>query len=146
MIWATDVVGMETLLFPSEETIAKFNAEMPEHDPNSPIPPLTQPGINWCPEHYWDAVAVEVHSTALIQAAGYQVDAMEAAFHTGPGFEKACWQNGNVLSDKHYFDINIQPYELIFIKANRDIDPTEIERYTDWTDQMGYSSYEHCKA
>ena len=36
------------------------------------------------------------------------------------------------LRPNKYFDININPYEIIFIKQNRSIDPLLLDRYTEW--------------
>ena len=46
-----------------------------------------------------------------------------------------CEKNGNpddILYDKKYYGANIHPYETVFIKANRDIDPTLLEDMTKW--------------
>lgn len=36
-------------------------------------------------------------------------------------------------SPNGYFDININPYEVMFIKINRNITPLLIQKYTEWT-------------
>jgi hypothetical protein len=148
MIWATDRIGLETLLFPSPELIEKFKESLPVKDPASPVPAMETPGINSCPHEYWKAVAIEVYATPLIKAAGYKVDAMMTAFHsaTREEYEKQCVGNydGDVLSNEHYYGISLHPYDTIFAKTNRGNDPLTLERMTDWVRGMNYSSYDHC--
>ncbi|KAI9841315.1 MAG: hypothetical protein M1838_003623 [Thelocarpon superellum] len=91
----------------------------------------------------------ETELTAAVREAGYEADALMTAYRGwGRGkFKSECekreepdanW-NGN------YFGSNMHAYEAIFVKANRDIDPTGLEHLTEWHDRMGYSSYEVCK-
>jgi hypothetical protein len=142
---ATDRIGLETLLFPSPTVIENFRAAVPPHNPKSKIPAVAIPGINSCPHNYWDAVAIEVHVAALIKAAGYKIDVMMMAFHGIEDFEKACWRNGDPQKRGHYFNIELNPYELVFTKANRNIYPLQLERYTSWANGKNYSSYDYCK-
>lgn len=37
------------------------------------------------------------------------------------------------LNPDRYFGININPYEIIFIKTNRNIEPLVIQKYTEWS-------------
>ncbi|KAH6698966.1 hypothetical protein BKA61DRAFT_583006 [Leptodontidium sp. MPI-SDFR-AT-0119] len=172
MIWATDKIGIETLLFPpqkaldylsthpiklppaSKDTDITTSTSTPSNDPSFPPPsPETTrvhqaPGINGC-FHDWDsAVAAEVSSTSLILAAGYKVDAMMSAYHGMAEYEEArtCDENRDLLWDGEYFGIDVHPFETVFIKANRDVAPLVLERHTKWVGQRGYSSYDYCRA
>ncbi|KAL3425475.1 hypothetical protein PVAG01_02266 [Phlyctema vagabunda] len=148
MIWATDRVGMEVLLFPPKAATAHLAPAVyfPDDDEidESHIPP----GINTCFHTWKQAVHAEISATALIKAAGYGVDAMMSRLHKTEDYEATCGgkENGDVLWDSKYEGTNVHPYETIFQKSNRDIDPVGLERLTDWTDGSKYSSYDFCKA
>lgn len=146
MVWATDRIGMEILLNPSPELTAKFMAELPPHDDSWPIPAPEKAGIASCPHEYWKAVSVEVFSTPLIRSAGYEVDVMMTAYSSIPEYEVACrkWKNGDVLLPGTYWDMSIHPFDTIFIKTNRGVDPVILNRLTEWTDNRKYSSYDYC--
>jgi hypothetical protein len=148
MIWALDFIGLETLIHPTPETVEKFEAitkgVKPLPDPNHHLPHPMYPGIDWCPDGYWQAVSIEVYSTSLIIAAGYQIEVMETAFHGERDWEKTCWDNGQVLYESRYFGIALNPYELVFMKTNRNIDPNTLAQYTKWADGREYSSYNYC--
>lgn len=144
MIWAIDRIGLEVLLFPTDEQTAKLKTLIPPREPTSPVPEMEVPGINSCPHEYWKAVAVEVHSTALIKAAGYKVDAMMSAFHSSPLYEEHCGSNGDVLLKDGYYGMNLHPYDTVFAKTNRGSDPLTLERLTSWTRGAKYSSYDYC--
>lgn len=46
--------------------------------------------------------------------------------------------------DKTYFGIDVSPWEVLFVKLNRGINPLMYDLATNWVDGSGYSSYEHC--
>ncbi|PBP20236.1 hypothetical protein BUE80_DR008923 [Diplocarpon rosae] len=172
MIWATDIIGIETLLFPPQQALDYLAAhpitlppprddddeEVPSFVPftspadpqSSPKPnPLYQaPGINGCFHTWKSAVAAEISSTSVILAAGYKVDAIMSAYHGNQEYEAGhtCDKNRDVLFDKEYFGINVHPFETVFIKANRNVDPMVLQRHSMWVKQRGYSSYDYCKA
>lgn len=168
MFWALDRAGLETLLYPSEVVLEKFKASLPPHDPNQPVPEMWSPGINSCPHEYWKAVAVEVYSTALVKAAGYEVDAMMAAYHgfgdalargeevdigsakmptmrTGTGYESICEDNLDPLFEKQYWGTTMHPFDTVFAKTNRGSNMRTIERLTQWAEGRQYSSYDACR-
>lgn len=121
MIWATDSIGLTALL-------------------TSPT------GINDC-FHTWDsAVKAEVGASAVIKEAGYKIDVMMSAFHGDELYEEHCdgSENGDVLWDHKYYGTNVHPYETIFMKSNRDIDPVLMEKLTGWHEGANYSSYDVC--
>lgn len=149
MIWATDSIGLNILLFPPKETIALLSKK-PAFDPVehvvSPdaLPPVH--GINSCFHTWGEAVAAEIGASALIEAAGYRLDVMMSAFHGNDKYERDCdsTKNGDVLWQGKYFGTNVHPFETVFLKSNRDIDPVGLERFSEWTKGRGYSSYDYC--
>ena len=151
MIWATDIIGVSTLLFPPEDAIAELKKSPtwdPESETFSDTLPASHPGINACFHTWHTAVASEIGSSALIKAAGYKLDVMMSAYHSSGDYEETCnnSENGDVLWEKKYYGTNVHPYETIFLKSNRDIDPAGLERLTDWTNGRGYNSYQFCGA
>jgi hypothetical protein len=122
MIWATDAIGLSILLQPD--------------------------AINQCFHDWNTAVQAEVQTTSTFQAAGYEVDTMMAAFHSDNAYIEHCDSsaNGDVLWDGKYFGTNVHPFETIFLKSNRNIDPVLMQRLTEWTDGRNYSSYDFCRA
>lgn len=154
MIWATDITGMETLLFPPEEALAYLRDNpitLPptgQHDNTDPENTVAQsPGINGC-FHTWDsAVAAEVSSSSLIRAAGYKVDAMMNAFQGQKAYRdgESCSENKDVLFNGGYWGTNVNVFETIFMKSNRDVDPENLDRQSEWVKGRGYKSYDYCK-
>jgi hypothetical protein len=148
MIWATDITGLEILLFPPPAAAAQLSTEplvLPSASFDKLIP-APFPGINSCFHTWGSAVAAEVGSSALIQAAGYKLDAMMTAYHGNDKYQEECdaSKNGDVLFDKKYFGTNVHPFETVFIKTNRDIDPVGVQRLSEWTKGRKYSSYAYC--
>lgn len=153
MIWATDITGLSILLFPPTAIVQSLS-ENPTYDPLTEtetgvkLPPHYS-GINSCFHTWGSAVAAEIGSSALIRAAGYKLDVMMAAYHAAQNYEDICDKTrdgGDVLWDGAYFGTNVHPFETVFMKSNRDVDPVTIDRLTQWTMARGYSSYEFCKA
>ncbi|KAK7757739.1 hypothetical protein SLS62_000117 [Diatrype stigma] len=121
MLWATDSVGMELLLYP--EAAAAASGADPFGSAEDPV------AFGGCYMDYWKAVHAEVGTTGLVRGAGYNVSAMMAAFED-PSYMDHCEWGEDVLYDKHYFGTNLHPYETIFAKTNRDIDPFLIDLMT----------------
>jgi hypothetical protein len=148
MLWATDRIGMETLLFPSKELNEKFRAELPPHNNSMPVPEPESAGIVSCPHEYWKAVAVEVYATPLIQSAGYEIDVLMTAYQSIPEYEEACrgWLDGDMLFPNQYWGMNLHPFDTIFAKTNpnRRNDPFVVNKLTEWADYRKYSSYDYC--
>lgn len=133
MIWATDSTGIDLLLNPPP-------------DPSKPKD--KQPvGIHGCFDGWGEAVQAEVGASSVITRAGYKLDVMMTAFH-GYDYLGKCdpSHNGDVLWDKKYEGFNIHPYETIFIKTNRNIDPVMIEKMTQWVGGRNYSSWDVCQS
>lgn len=121
MIWATDLIGLSLLLQPT--------------------------GIGACFDGWQSAVDAETGSTKVILDAGYTAQPMMAMFHSDEEhFIERCDTSkpGDFLNNKKYAGTNIHPYETIFMKTNRNVDPVGISRLTEWHDKRGYSSYEFC--
>ncbi|KAK2000039.1 hypothetical protein LX36DRAFT_631320 [Colletotrichum falcatum] len=138
MIWATDEVGIQLLLNPPPDSSVKddFGTE------NDTV------GMSGCYDGWNQAVHAEVGATSTFLKQGYKVDLMMAAFQKSKNYIEECdtSQNGDVLWNGKYFGTNVHPYETIFIKANRDIDPTLVEHLTTWQQASGFNSYSVCKA
>ena len=93
-------------------------------------------------------MTAEISASSLIKAAGYKLDVMMSAYHKSKNYEQECSssENGDVLWNGKYYGVNVHPYETIFLKSNRDIDPLSLERLTEWTRGRTYSSYKFCSA
>ncbi|PMD14811.1 hypothetical protein NA56DRAFT_734646 [Hyaloscypha hepaticicola] len=92
MIWATDSIGLSTLLFPPQHALDYLDQNpIPYRYSNTIHQPL---GINAC-FHTWDsAVASEVYATSVIKAAGYKVDVLMAVV-----WETGWWKTNRDLED-----------------------------------------------
>lgn len=136
MIWATDSTGLELLLYPPQPD------EIPEGLPED----WKEVGINGCFHTWNEAVHAEVFSTQIIRNAGHKIAVMMSAFYSDEDYIDHCDSggNGDVLWNGRYFGTNVHPYETIFMKTNRDIDPVLINKLTSWKNGEGYSSYDHC--
>ena len=144
MILATDSIGMEILLFPPADAVAKMK-EIPNYvgHADGAYPPY--PGINDCFHDWRHAVRAEIGTSTLIQTVGYKLDVMMSAYHSGP-FERCLGQHVDFLNKDTYYGISYHPYETVFFKTNRPVDDLMIDRYTEWTNGRNYSSYDYCKA
>ena len=145
MIWATDRVGMEILLFPSAALVTKYEKELAGKE-TAPVPKMKHAGINSCPHEYWDAVAIEVYATGLLEAAGYKVDPMMLAYHSSVHYETECMGGNDLQGHENYYGMDFHPYDTIFLKTNRGVNPLVLDRFTGWTDTWGYSSHDACDA
>lgn len=141
MLWATDDVGMGILLDPA------LAHSVPQADhwgtADDPV------GLSFCHETMDAAVHSELGSTRLLTSQGYAVDVLMTAYElsAGAGIEEYC-KNGqfeDILYDKKYYGTNIHPYETVFVKANRDIEPVLVEKLSDWHLRDGLSSWDTCK-
>ena len=141
MLWATDDIGMGILLDPTlAHSVPQADDWGAVHDPV---------GLSFCHETMAAAVHSELGSTRLITSQGYKVDVLMTAYElsAGDGVEEYCakGQPEDILYDKKYYGTNIHPYETVFIKTNRDIDPVLVEKMTDWHMRNGLSSWNTCK-
>lgn len=155
MLWGLDSVGMSLLLYPPKPTPNhdKWAAELPQ-PPDTPLIPITEEqkadnrtvreGINRCFHNYETAVEAEVGATPIIKANGYEIDNMLTKFKAG-GYD-GC--EGHARTDamvgKEYDGADVHPYETIFIKTNRNIDPILLDNISKWTNQINYNSSDFC--
>ncbi|KAL2075962.1 hypothetical protein VTL71DRAFT_905 [Oculimacula yallundae] len=102
MIWATDTIGLNLILTPA--------------------------GIGQCFPTLEETILAEIRTTPLLKSAGYHVDVMMAMFQSEPnyGFEN-CTFDGDMLKENGYAGFNVHPFELLFVKTNRGINPLMIE-------------------
>lgn len=139
MVWATDDVGMSILLDPSLATVASVDDHWATAD--DPV------GMTGCYTSRDAAVHSEVGTTALVRSQGYDVDVLMTAFHPETDMDAYCEAHsgsGDLLYDKGYFGTNVHPYETIFAKTNRDIDPTLMDHLTDWHIRGSKTSWDMC--
>jgi hypothetical protein len=140
MIWATDIIGMTLLLDPPPNA----STQDPYGGSNDAVA-LAGAG---CHAGWTKAAHARVGATALLRRAGYEVDLLMTAFHRSRDYIAECdtSQNGDVLWNGKYFGTNVHPYETIFIKANRDIDPVLIKHLTEWHLASGRNSWDTCSS
>ncbi|XMA15852.1 hypothetical protein WAI453_008643 [Rhynchosporium graminicola] len=119
MIWATDSIGLNLILTPA--------------------------GIGQCFSTLEETILGEIRTTPLLKSSGYHVDTMMTMFQSKPdyGFENYTVER-DMLAEKGYAGFNVHPFELMFIKTNRGINPLMIETMSKWVDQSGYRSYDVC--
>ncbi|KAH8895030.1 hypothetical protein GQ53DRAFT_642683, partial [Thozetella sp. PMI_491] len=139
MIWATDSVGMELLLYPHSNTPSPADQF---GDAGAPV------GFHSCYDGWNPAVHAEVGTAEMIIQAGYEVDVMMEVYHKSKHFRSKCGSEGvgDMLFNGRYFGSNVHPYETIFMKANRDIDPALLESLTTWHLAEGRDSWGACGA
>ncbi|KAF9872871.1 hypothetical protein CkaCkLH20_09734 [Colletotrichum karsti] len=140
MIWATDRVGVELLLDPSKIP----GAAVADRYGNASDPI----GLSACYNEYRKAIHSEIGSTAIITTAGYKVDVMMTSFYgVARGDPETYCPNvprknkDDTLRQGDYFGSTIHPFETVFIKTNRNIDPVGIENLSRWMAGGGYTSY-----
>ncbi|KAK7908290.1 hypothetical protein PG985_015593 [Apiospora marii] len=125
MIFATDRVGMELMLYPPPGSSRPDNYG-DEHD---------LVALQGCYSEMSKAIHGEVGTTGVIRGAGYEVEALMSAFtKSRRNYADECAEHpvADVLYDHQYYGSNVHPYETIFMKANRDIDPVLIYDLSDW--------------
>ncbi|KAI0025380.1 hypothetical protein F4780DRAFT_774848 [Xylariomycetidae sp. FL0641] len=101
-------------------------------------------GFAGCPATFAKAIHAEVGATARVRAAGYGVAALMAAFFGSGGdsddeaedddyyFARRCPDHpGDLQFAGQYFGTDIHPYETLFVKANRGIDPATLDLLTE---------------
>jgi hypothetical protein len=53
--------------------------------------------------------------------------------------------HGDPLFNGNLFGTNVHPMETIFMKTSRGIAPEVLKALTDWTEHVGYSSWDKCR-
>ncbi|CAJ2512860.1 Uu.00g009790.m01.CDS01 [Anthostomella pinea] len=137
MIWTTDAVGMAILLDPPA------NASEPDMWGGAD----DTVAFGGCYAEFQRAIHAEIGATPAIRGMGYEVSAMMAAFQGEEYIDECAEHPHDVLYDGRYFGTNIHPYETIFIKANRNIDPAALELLTGVHKRPKYEgrSWDLCK-
>ncbi|KUI64230.1 hypothetical protein VM1G_10987 [Cytospora mali] len=140
MLLATDHIGMSILLDPG------LAFSVPNNDP--PHGTVDDPvGYSRCYADFNQAVHSEIGMARLIQSQGYKVDAMLTSVHVlgaADYCEKAAYPTDHLWNGM-YFGFNVHPYEMLFMKANRDIDPELMKRMTEWHLRSRTSSWDTCR-
>ena len=122
MILATDNIGMQIL--------------MGENSNSSQ-------GLSGCYIEKVDAIRTELSLSRMIEDATYKYDVMMTGTASSSDYFHEC-AHEDVNWDKHYFGFNLHPYETIFVKANRRIDPVLLMTLTEWHNNQNYSSWGMC--
>ena len=158
MVWATDSEGLSLLLHPPEssprhddwmEVLFTHADDFPRPDDYQPNNPAwVEQGLSKCFANRAEAVEAEIAATGIIRAAGKKVDVLLSKYQTSPEHDAGAFCDPLGVWDPQgegsYDGASIHPFETIFIKTNRGITPKLIENLSGWTDQIGYSSYQHC--
>ena len=142
MVFATDSVGMAIMVntsSPNDGSGAK-DTNGNEDDPVA---------FRACYETMGQAIHAEVGTARLIRHAGYEVDGLMAAISSYANPEAYCEDEDargllDVQWNGKYYGFNVHPYEIVFIKANRDIDGAMMDRLTDWHRRDGWNSWQAC--
>ncbi|KAI1342426.1 hypothetical protein F5Y15DRAFT_412935 [Xylariaceae sp. FL0016] len=121
MLWATDHIGMDILLNPPSNTTMEDGWGAA----NDPV------AFAGCYTEMIKAVHAEIGATGAIRGSGYQVSAMMSAFDRDQEYFDHCDEHPNdMLYTGMYFGASIHPYETIFLKANRGIEPATMDLLT----------------
>lgn len=120
MIWATDSVGLATILEPE--------------------------GIGECFDSMAAAMAGEVRTTPHLRSKGYEVDVMLTVYQTEKDYKFVeCTYPDDYLFEDGYYGFSVHPFETLFVKSHRGIEDSMLATLTDWIDRSEYSSYDVCK-
>lgn len=138
MLWATDDVSMGILLDPNLAHAVGVKDDVGEAE--DPI------GMSFCHKTMAQAIHTEIGSTELITSQGYEVDVLMTAYASATDPVDYCrsgqWED--ILYNGKYYGSNIHPYETIFIKANRNIDPALLDKMTEWHLKLDSDSWTAC--
>ncbi|RYE12937.1 MAG: hypothetical protein EOP34_09845 [Rickettsiales bacterium] len=139
MIFATDRIGIEILLAGNTTNFTTYqNRSGEEYNKDFMV------GLSQCFPTKNRAIIGEISLTHLIKRSAYNYTVMMTAASAIPNYFNNC-THIDVNWNGNYFGYNIHPFETVFTKANRDLDPQMLETLTDWYDSGGYSSWEACK-
>lgn len=139
MLLATDDVGMAILLDPEIALSASVDDFY-----GSRADPV---GFTPCFASLKKAVHAEIGITTLIESQGYAVDVVMTAPHSQGSFDEFCAEAGrpdDFLYRDGYMGTNVHPYETMFMKANREIDPVLLDRLTEWHLAGNMTSWDTC--
>ncbi|GAM90102.1 hypothetical protein ANO11243_081420 [Dothideomycetidae sp. 11243] len=103
-----------------------------------------------CTDDHQEAITHEVHMAEKFWTKhGWESYGLLTALHGDPSYAdthacKSTDQNEDHMFNNGYYGFNVHPFESIFTKMNRDINPEMMDKFTSWFDRMQYSSYDHC--
>ncbi|KAI1807948.1 hypothetical protein F4811DRAFT_549378 [Daldinia bambusicola] len=139
LIWATDSTGIKLLLDPRKDSSSPHA--------NYPDKPIL--ALGGCYKDKDHVARSEVEATSVIQKAGYEVDAMMAAFRQAGNYEETCLKSPAhaAAAGKQRHGPDPHPYETLFVKADgEDVDPAAIARLTEWYKPRGLKgSWDACR-
>lgn len=158
MVWATDSEGLSLLLYPPQnspphdewmEILFSHADDFPRPESYKPSEPnWVEKGLSQCFANRQDAVVAEISATGIILSAGKKVNTLLAQYQTSKEHNiiAFCEPLGawDPMHEGSYGGGSVHPFETMFIKTNRGLSPALIDSLTEWTDQMGYSSYSQC--
>lgn len=152
MIWGTDSIGLDLLLHPPPDSPSHndFLAVFNEHYPNMTQlhgPDYVDQGINKCFADRAEAVEAEISAAGIIRHSGYMATSLLTKFQIDTDFLTHCNEHPGTTDPQgngYYDGMNYHPYETMFIKTNRGIDPNMIAKLTEWTDLANASSWDYC--
>ncbi|KXJ86194.1 hypothetical protein Micbo1qcDRAFT_198505 [Microdochium bolleyi] len=132
MIYATDDVGMQLMLYPPPRLV---DAHGKPTDPAAGDASEENPvGYSTCYQSFNAAVEAEKWTTPMIMQAGYHVRALMSSWSAtgGDSYWADCGDHPGdpMLHDKAYFGTNVHPYETLFFKSNRGLDPSLLKMMT----------------
>ncbi|KAK6541814.1 hypothetical protein TWF694_007595 [Orbilia ellipsospora] len=104
---------------------------------------LLLPILSECFTSHMRAIYAEGNSTRAMWNAGFTATALMTSFSSKENYAHEC-NHTDVLGGGAYYGMAVHPYETIFMKANRNYGQRVLDRFTEWTDEAGYSSYEVC--
>lgn len=139
MFLATDDIGMG--IFLNEDLALSVSVDDAYGSKDDPI------GFTACFPTLVKAVHSEIGLTTLIRSQGYDVDVLLTAPHMSSSFDQFCVDNGNpgdFLFAGTYFGANVHPYEIVFMKANRGIDPNFLDHISKWHLAANWTSWDTC--
>lgn len=139
MILTTDEIGMGLLLDPNNAHVGSVDDNWGSKE--------DVVGLTGCYENHMKAIHAEIGTSRMIIEKGYELDAMMTSYSSVKPIDKYCKTfEGDTQYKDRYFGINLHPYETIFYKTNRDMDPLPVEKLTEWQNNRNYDSRKACRA
>jgi hypothetical protein len=138
MVLATDLVGMALFLDKNlAHSVGQADGWGTSDDPT---------GFTVCYKTMTQAQHGEIGLSDLVLSQGYEMDCMltAVAAETPGQYCNKTQPPGDILFNDRYFGFNVHPYELAFVKNNRDINPIMIDNFTNWHMKRNTSSWDTC--
>ncbi|CAK7201565.1 hypothetical protein SEUCBS139899_004271 [Sporothrix eucalyptigena] len=142
MVLATDAIGIDILLDPKlacslPDSASKWGTK------DDPV------GLSPCYLERSKAVHGEIGVTGLIRSKGYEVDVMMTAFSADDNdtlvdYCASSRRTADPLVEGHYFGASVHPYEMVFIKSNRNAAKDALRVLTSLHLGQHWSSWDSC--